>query len=222
MMQAFTGALGGVVRNAWRSPILSVGMLFAFGIIIPRRWGFDFLDLRLILAYAFIPMLFVAPAVTSAMRVGMPARESTSELFANIAAIVFYGWFIGLAVMALGLITVNVAYHPPEILLPAPGVLPAYVIFSFAAVAFVAALGAYIALLFTPAAALNTLRIGFIALLLICYVGVSWMPVSWQVALAGAFTDQGFKLPALVSSFFLLLFASGLLGAMRSRQTGPQ
>ena len=192
-------------------------MLLAFGVFIPQRWGFDFLDLRLVLAYAFIPMLFVAPAVTSAMREGQPARQSTVELFANVGAIMLYGWFVGLAVMALGLVTVNLVYRPPEVLLPAPGILPAYAFFSLAAVSFVAALGAYIALLFTPAAALNTLRVGFILLLVFCYVGVSWLPLSSQVALAGTFTDQGFMRPALLSSVFLLLFASGLMGAMRKK-----
>ena len=217
MPATFIRALGGVVRNAWRSPILSVGMLLAFGVMIPRKWGMDFLDLRLILAYAFIPMLFVAPAVTSAMRVGQPSRSSTGELFSNVGAIVLYGWIVGLAVMALGLITVNLVYRPPEVLLPAAGVLPAYVLFSFAAVSFVAALGAYIAILFTPAASLNTLRLGFVGLLAFCYIGVSWLPLAWQVSLAGAFTDQGFMKPALLSSLFMLLFASGLMGAMRSR-----
>ena len=120
--------------------------------------------------------------------------------------------------MALGLMTVNVIYRPPEFLLPSPGVLPAYMLFSFAAVSFVAALGAYIALLFTPRASLNTLRFGFIGLLAFCYVGVSWMPLSWQVALSGAFTDAGFMRPALLGSTCLLLFAGGLLGAMRSRE----
>ena len=116
-------------------------MLLAFGILIPRRWGMDFLDIRLVLAYAFIPMLFVAPAMTSAMREGQPARTSATELYAHVAAIILFGWLIGVLVMALGMATVNFVYRPPEILLPSPGVLPAYVVFSFAAVAFVAALG---------------------------------------------------------------------------------
>ena len=218
MTAAFRRAISGVVRNAWRSPVLTVGMLVAFGILIPRTWGIDFLDLRLILAYAFIPMLFVAPAVTSAMREGQPARQSPVDLFANVAAIVAYGWVIGLAVMALGLVTVNVIYRPPEFLLPSPGVLPAYFLFSFAAVLFVAALGAYIALLFTPTASLNMLRFGFIGLLVFFYAGSSWLPLSWQVALSGTFTENGFQRPSLVASLILLLFAGGLLAAMRLRR----
>ncbi len=217
MGSAFTRALSGVIKNAWRSPILSVGMLIAFGVIIPRRWGFDFLDIRLILAYAFIPMLFVAPAMTSAMREGQPARRSTVELYAHVAAIVLYGWVIGLAVMALGLLTVNLIYRPPQVLMPSAGVLPAYVIFSFAAVLFVASFGAYIALLFTPRAALNTLRLGFLVLLGFCYIGVNWLPLSWQVGLAGAFVTDGFMRSAILASACLLVFAGGLLGAMRSR-----
>jgi hypothetical protein len=214
---AFRGALRGVARNAWRAPVLNLGVLLAFGILLPRRYGYDFLDIRLILAYAFIPMLFVAPAVTSAMRVGQPARQSALELYANVAAIMLYGWTVGLVVMALGLATLNYVFRPPQVLLPAPGVLPAYLGFSFAAVAFVAALGAYIAILFSPKAALNTLRFGFVAVLAFFYIGVAWLPLAWQVSLAGAFTEEGFMRTALVASIALLLFAAGLLGAMRPR-----
>ena len=96
-------------------------------------------------------------------------------------------------------------------------VVGVYVAFSFAAVACVAALGAYVALLFTPKASLNTLRFGFLALLVFFYAGGSWMPLSWQVAMAGAFTSDGFMRSALVGSVCLLVFAGGLLGAMRSR-----
>jgi len=213
----FIRAFTTVVRNAWRSPVLNIGALLAFGVLLPRKYGFDFLDIRLVLAYAFIPMLFVAPAVTSAMRPGQPARESPGELYAHVCAIVLYGWIIGLVVMAMGLATVNVIYHPPEVLLPSPGVLPAYVLFSFAAVGFVAALGAYIALLFSPRASLNTLRVGFLVLLLFFYGGTSFLPPSWQVSMATAFTTDGFMRSALLGSACLLVFAAGLLGAMRAR-----
>lgn len=217
IVSAFLKAFAGVSRNAWRSPILNLGVLLAFGILLPRRYGFDFLDIRLILAYSFIPMLFVGPAVTLAMREGQPARESTFELCAHVAAVILYGWIIGLAMMAMGLATINYVYHPPELLLPAPGVLPAYFAFSFAAVSCVATLAAYIALLFSPGAALNTLRFGFVALLAFFYVGVAWLPLAWQVSLARAFAEEGFLETAMVTSVALLLFAGGLLGAMRSR-----
>ncbi len=220
-MEAFFRAFNGVLSNAWRSPVLSIGALLAFGVLLPRRYGLDFLDIRLILAYAFIPMLFVAPAVTSAMKAGQPARQSSVELYAHVAAFILYGWVIGLTVMALGLATVNFVYRPPEVLLPERGVLPAYLAFSLAAVAFVASLGAYIALLFSPRAALNTLRFGFVVLLVFFYGGAAWLPYSWQVWLAGAFNMDGFMQTSLVASAALVLFAGGLLGAMRySQQRG--
>jgi hypothetical protein len=154
------------------------------------------------------------------MRPGQPARQSTVELYAHVAAIVMYGWQIGLIVLAMGLATVNYVYRPPEMLLPERGVLPAYLAFSFAAVAFVASLGAYIAILFSPRASLNTLRFGFIVLLLFFYGGAAWLPYSWQVWLVGAFNMDGFMQSALVASVALMLFAGGLLGAMRYSQRG--
>ncbi len=196
---------------------MNAGALLAFGILIPRKYGMDFLDIRLVLAYAFIPMLFVAPAVTSAMRAGQPARGPVVELYAQIAAIVLYGWVIGLVVMGMGLVTVNLVYRPPEVLLPSPGVLPAYVLFCFSAVGLVAALGAYIALLFSPLISLNTLRFGFFVLLLFFYGGASWLPPSWQVSMATVLTEDGFPKAAMLGSACLLVFAGGLLGAMRAR-----
>jgi hypothetical protein len=216
-LSTFRRALAGVARNAVRSPVLNLGVLLAFGVLLPKRYGIDFLDIRMILSYSFIPMLFVAPAVTAALREGSPVRESTVELFACVSAIMTYGWIVGLAVMALGLATINYIYRPPDLLLPSSGVLPAYLVFSFAAVVFVAAVGAYIALLFSPRASLNTLRFGFVALLFFFYGGTAWLPVSWQVALASAFTTDGFMRSAIVASAALLVFAGGLLGAIGSR-----
>jgi hypothetical protein len=181
----------------------------------------EFMDIRLVLAYAFIPMLFIGPAITSAMRPGSIARSSTTQLYAHVIAIFLTGWVCGLIVMAMSLATINYVYGPPELLLPEPGVLPAYAIFSFAAVAFVASFGAYVALLFSPAAALNTLRTGFLLLLLAFYLGSSSLPISWQMTLAGAFTSSGFMRTALTVSAFLLLFAGGLLAAMKNAGGNP-
>jgi hypothetical protein len=213
-LQAVAAALSRVLSQSIKSPVLSIGALLAFGVLIPKRYGMDFLDIRLVLAYAFIPMLFVGPAITSAMRVGGLARSSMIQLYAHILAIFLLGWLMGLIVMILSLGTLNYVYAPPELLLPEKGVLTAYTVFSFAAVAFVASFGAYVALLFTPGAALNTLRAGFLALLLVFYVGSSKLPRAWQIALGNAFNTGGFLQTALIISGFLLLFASGLLMAM--------
>lgn len=50
------------------------------------------------------------------------------------------------------------------------------------------------------------------------YGGAAWLPLSWQVWLAGAFNMDGFLQTSLVASAALLLFAGGLLGAMRYSQ----
>lgn len=215
IIAAWWSALCKVVRTAWRVPILNLGSVAAFGILIPRRYGMDFLDVRLILAYAFIPMLFVAPVVTAAMREGSEARQSSLNLYSALGAIITYGWLIGAVVMALSIATINYVYHPPELLLPDQGVLQAYAIFCLASVSAVAALGAYIALLFSPGVGLNVVRLGFFALLVFFYGGSGRLPVDWQIALAGAFSSDRFFQTALIVSAILILFAIGMLQALR-------
>ena len=208
-MSSFWEALRRIVADSRRTLLPSAVGLVAFGVLIPRRLGMDLLDIRLVMAYAFIPMLFVGPAITNAV------RTSRNALFGHLAAIFVIGWMMGLLVMALSLATINYTYGPPELLLPESGVLTAYAIFSFSAVAFVASFGAYMGLLFSPTAALTTLRLGFVALLLFFYVGTSKLPMEWQMKLANAFNTTEFMQTALLVSGFLLLFALGLLWAMR-------
>jgi hypothetical protein len=176
-------ALGQVFRSALRAPLISVGALVAFGIMVPRAKGFDFLDVRLILACAAIPMLFVGPAITSLLTPGSEARQSRTDLFAHLTACTLYGWMIGLLVLGLGLVTVHLTERPPEFVLPAQGVLPAYAVLSLLAALFIAAAGAYLGLLFSPAASRNLLRLLFLILLFGFYAGTRYLPLDWQVAL---------------------------------------
>ena len=55
-------------RGGWGTILVHIALVGAFGIFLPWRKGFDFLDAFLILAYAAISVLFAAPATAQAMR----------------------------------------------------------------------------------------------------------------------------------------------------------
>ena len=209
-------ALTLVVRSLARAPVLTIGALVGFGILIPRRHGIDFFDVRMILSYAFIPMLFVAPAVTSLLSPESRIRQSARGLYAGVMATALYGWAIALLFLLAGLVTVNVVLSPVEWTFPPAGVLRAYAVFSGAAVLFVAAISAYVALLFSVRSARNLLRAGFLVLLLSFYAGIRILPLSWQVALGAELTSDGYRRAAWMVSAILVLFSGGLLNALRA------
>ena len=219
MLRDIAGALGAVIRASLKRPILPLGVLFGFGILIPYRNGFDFLDIRLIMAYAFIPMLFVAPGVTGALQHGSEARSSARKLYAWVCATALYGWMAGMLLIIAALITVKSVYHPAMeagAVLPAQGALPVYAGFSFACVWFIASSSAFIALLFSPEAARSWLRGGFLLLLIFLYLGPGYMPSSWQSALGEVFTSEGFPRAAWTVTAVVALAAIGLLSSLRA------
>lgn len=205
-----------VVRAALRAPALGLGALIGFGVLIPHRHGYDFFDIRLVLAYAFVPMLFVAPAVTSLLAPGSAARSSLESLYGAVVATALYGWCISFAVLGLALVTVNWGQPAGAWQFPALHVLGAYAGFSGVAVVFVAAISAYVTLLFSVGVARNVLRVGFLALLLGFYGGSRFLPLSWQVAMGADMTHDAYRRSAMLASLVLLLFTAGLLNALRA------
>src|SRR5689334_7700593 len=108
MLRLFLQAFAAIARASLRSPILPFGSLLGFGVIIPIRHGFDFLDARMILAYAFIPMLFVASPVAAGLEF---ARQTVERLYTWIAAATVFGWCVGFVFLGTA-ITLNFLAQP--------------------------------------------------------------------------------------------------------------
>lgn len=217
MLQQLASALATILRSNARAPILVAGALLGFGVLIPRRYGYDFFDIRLVLAYAFVPMLFVAPAVTGLMSASHhPAGRSRQGMYAAVIATAVYGWVIACVILAVALTTVNWQQAAfTDWVLPPTRVLLTYAGFSAAAVLFVAAASAYVTLLFSANTARNVLRVGFLGLLLAFYAGARFLPASWQFVLGSEFTAESYRRIAWVLTLSMVLFASGLLYAIK-------
>ncbi len=179
-MRSFLQAFWAIALSSVRPPVLPLGSLVGFGVLIPLRHGFDFLDVRMILAYAFIPMLFVATPVAFGIS---QAWTSYRRLLTWVGAATAFGWFIGLLFLSTALVTLNLAARPAPIQLPPANLLTTYAMFCLSTVWFICGAAAYLAILFSPTAARQILRVGFLLLLAFFYVGPAALPLSIQMEL---------------------------------------
>ena len=112
-----------------------------FGVFVPWQKGLDFFDALLLLPYAFLSLLFVAPAVIDSCFAG-GHRISVDGLMRGIIC----GWLWGLGLLILGLITVNLTAIPGPVMLPARPLLLSALVLSLLGCVFVAAISAWVAL----------------------------------------------------------------------------
>ncbi len=192
-----------------RPPVLPLGALFGFGVLIPLRHGFDFLDARMILAYAFIPMLFVASPVAFGIAY---ARQSYGRLLTWVAAATVFAWCVGMLFLSTALATLNIAARPAPVQLPPAKLLGVYAAFCFSTVWFIGASAAFLAIVFTPNWARQMLRFGFLFLLAFFYIGAGILPFSLRFEL-----QQMNPAPlAMGSAGILIIAAAGLTWALRA------
>lgn len=189
--------------------MLPLGSLFGFGVLIPLRHGFDFLDVRMVLAYAFIPMLFVASPVAFGIS---QAWTSYKRLLTWVGAATLFGWFIGLLFLTTALATLNIAARPAPLQIPPAKLLITYAAFCFSAVWFVSSMAAYLAILFSPTWARQILRVGFLLLLTLFYIGPTALPPRIQMELTQV-NHQGL---AWRAAALLSLFAFGITRALQA------
>jgi hypothetical protein len=214
MLRPFLKAFAAIAAASIRPPILPLGSLFGFGVIIPIRHGFDFLDARMILAYAFIPMLFVASPVAMGLQ---QVRGSVERLYSWVAAATVFGWFVGLLFLATAIATLNYMAQPAPFQLPRDGVLPLFAAFCFSAVWFICASAAYLGFLFSPTVARQLMRLGFLLLLILFYVGPRTLAPRLELELR--VTDP--KDAAAWSAVVLTLAAIGITNALRAAVKPP-
>src|SRR2546422_5757738 len=106
--------------------LISAFAMLALGILLPRHLSLDFLDAMVLLAYACLPGLLVAPVVAESFagdreRAQIPARleERRQLLYARVAAGALYGWSSALLALVMGIATVSLS-STRWILPPAP------------------------------------------------------------------------------------------------------
>jgi hypothetical protein len=167
--------------------------VIAFGILVPIYKGFGILDARIIAAYAFLALLFVAPASAElAATEGKGAPAST--VLGKIAIIVAWGWGMTVLILGTAIVTLNIANpggtRRGGFIAPPAEFLAAVLVFSLSASIAIAMLGAVLARRFSAAAVKNILRTAFLFILLALAFGSRFLPENVTLAIFDRFNTR--------------------------------
>ena len=165
-----------------RQAVVLLLIVVAFGILVPWFKGFAFLDPRMIVAYACLALLFVAPASAEAFAGGENSASAAGAL-RKIFRVVAYGWGITLLIIVSAFVTINLTKWQGSVLTPPAEVCAAALLFSLTASIAVAALSAVLARYFSAGVVKLVLRLGFL-LVLLAFAFSSRMPDAWQIFLS--------------------------------------
>jgi hypothetical protein len=177
-----------------RQALIVLMVVVAFGILVPLYKGFGFLDPRIIAAYSWLALLFVAPAsaeLAATHGMGAPA----SGILSKIALIVAWGWGLTVVILGTAIVTLNLVARGGNnsdggFLAPPAGFLAAILIFSLSASIAIALLGAVLARRFTAAAVKNILRTCFLVILLAIAFGSRVLPESVTLLISDRFGSR--------------------------------
>lgn len=192
-----------------RQLLVILAIAAAFGVLLPMYKGLEFLDRRLIVAYACLSAVIAAPIVTDTY-----ARRNAGDPLPPLIKIWLYSWASAALLLAIALFTVNAAHWRGAVLLPRPVFLIAAECLGLTASAAVVGLAALLA---TKFSAVNV-KAGLRALFLI--VVFSLFLADRYGALAMSSPDMTrllFILSALFGAVALVLHAILRLGGSHSR-----
>jgi len=201
-----------------RQALVILAVVVAFGILVPVYKGFGFLDPRIIAAYGFLAMLFVAPA--SAELAATHGKDATAAgILGRIAIIVAWGWGLTLLILATAVVTLNVMARRGGFLTPPPSFLVSVITFSLTAAIAVAALGALLARRFSAAQVKAILRTGFLVVLLALVFAPRLLPENVTLAIFERFNTRRAltRLAWQMSAMFGAVAAALLLGILWGR-----
>jgi hypothetical protein len=181
-----------------------VGNLLALAFVaclLPLAMGRAFLEPGPLISFAVLSVFIVAPLITNCFA-GEGARQDLRELagsgssggamaLGKAGAAALRGWSMGLAVVLVGVVTVNLAYRAGHVLTPSPAVSAEALVLSLAASWLVALAGALISLRASSVReAQGNLRIAIVVGILVATDAVWFYPgdllevrnLTWMVA----------------------------------------
>lgn len=146
-----------------RQFLIIVALVGAFGIVLPMYKGLDFLDRRLIVAYACLSVVIAAPIAADAF-----ASRTDEDPLPLMLRVWLSSWAVALGLLTLALAAVNITNWRGRLLLPNTSFLVAAGSLSLTATAAVVAMTALGARRFSAA----NLKAAFRALFLLVVVGL--------------------------------------------------
>jgi hypothetical protein len=164
-----------------RSILPHLALLFAFGFMIPKVKGLDFLDSQVLGAYACLTILFAPPATAQSFLAGTQASFQQAKF--RILVSVAYGEIVSITLLAAGVATVYLTHRGGFVPEPDWVTIARCAMFGLGAAAMLSSLAALLAVRFSGRAAMICLRVAFFGLLILYFYRGQWLA---DVGLAGA------------------------------------
>jgi hypothetical protein len=180
--------------GSWRSILPHLALLFAFGFMIPKVKGLDFLDSQVLGAYACLTIIFAPSATAQSFLDGV--QSSYQQAVARILVSVAYGEIVSLTLLAAGIATVYLTHRGSYVPEPDWETIARCAIFGLGAAAMLASLAALVAVRFSRRVAMICLRLAFFGLLVLYFYRGQWLA---DVGLSGATACLA------VTGFFIIL-----------------
>jgi hypothetical protein len=199
-----------------RQALVLVAVVVVFGVLLPWYKGLTMLQPMVVVAYALMAVLFVAPAASEFWS-ALESPAGAGAIMRRLLGIVGYGWGIAIAMLATAIVTVNLVYRSPRLLIPPEPFLGSALVLSLTASIAVAELCALLARQFSAGMAKSTVRTLFLVILLGLVFGSRVLPESWQIELTDLTTRRalttlawrGSAVCAVLSALGLVLLLRG-------------
>lgn len=162
-------------RPRLRSALSYLLLVLAFGVVVPGLKGLEFFDPVLMSAYACIGMVFSGPAAAQTFST---RPRSLGEALRWIFESVLFGEIIAAAMLAGGVLTVYLTHLRSLFFLPDLVQLATSGAFGAAGSLALAGMAGWLTLRFSGGAARGTLRVVFLALLVIYFLRGQWLPAA--------------------------------------------
>lgn len=152
---------------SFRSILLHLALLAAFGVWIPRMKGLDFLDIQVLAAYACLGLLFAGPATAQLFTRDLAA--SFAQAKARIFVGVLYGEIVVMTLLGAGIATVYLSQRGGYVPEPDWPTLAKAAMFGFGAAVMLASMAALVTVRFSKKIAVMCLRLTFFGLLILFF-----------------------------------------------------
>jgi hypothetical protein len=170
--------------------------VIVLGILAPWYLSFEFVSVPVLVTYACLPLLLVTPVVAESVaaeseRAVRPAdtAQMRAWLYGKVGAGALYGWVSAVAILALAMASLCLAFGRP--VAPPPATAAGLALISLAASVFAASLAAAVAVGARSArSAKRAMRQGLL-LLLVLVIYFSRLSGSWKRRLALPTTEAG-------------------------------
>ncbi len=223
-----------VYRSEWKQIRARLGgpvALLVFAVIavllcfvVPRMWGYQFLDPKITLIYLALALLFVMPQAADSF--GSPASLNVSVpvfVSGKLAALATYGWGVAVILLALALVVLNVLKRAGGRLLPDAAFLAGAILMTLLLTVFVAELAALVTLQLGSAdVAKRILRIAMFVVVAALVFGTRSLPSDMALRLELATLTGPFRTALFLAAPGLalmdLLMLRALVGALSGQR----